>query len=219
MAGILSSIFFILALFTSFLTTSFFTASLSLLKSTRTSTNPSTSNLSTLFLNCLNHLAHFLIFQNLICPHQILSLLNQPFQQIQQIQQMYQHLLNFLNLHLLHNQINPIQLSLFLLRILVLENLNHLYYIFFIYRTVKRTIVSFPFNIQSIAFSLYYFFNSKLFLICFLQLFFIEHSSTFFALTITNNICPRYNVFNLFNHKKLFMPIRNIYFCKNVFIF
>ena len=48
MSGILSSIFFILALYTSFLTTSFFTTLLSLLKSRGTSTNLSTSNLSTL---------------------------------------------------------------------------------------------------------------------------------------------------------------------------
>ena len=47
-SGILSSIFFILALYTSFLTTSFFTTSLSLIKSTGTGTNLSTCNLSTL---------------------------------------------------------------------------------------------------------------------------------------------------------------------------
>ena len=46
-SGILFSIFLILALYTSFLTTSFFTTSLSLLKSTGTGTNLSTSNLST----------------------------------------------------------------------------------------------------------------------------------------------------------------------------
>ena len=43
-SGILSSIFFILALYTSFLTTSFFTTSLSLLKSKGTNTDLSTSN-------------------------------------------------------------------------------------------------------------------------------------------------------------------------------
>ena len=48
MAGILSSIFFIIALDKSFLTASFFTTSLSLLKSTWTGTFLSTSNLSTL---------------------------------------------------------------------------------------------------------------------------------------------------------------------------
>ena len=47
MLGILSSIFLILALHASFLTTSFFTTSLSLLKSTGTGTNLSTSDLST----------------------------------------------------------------------------------------------------------------------------------------------------------------------------
>ena len=47
-SGILSSIFLILALYTSFLTTTFSTASPSLLKSTRTGTNLSTSYLSTL---------------------------------------------------------------------------------------------------------------------------------------------------------------------------
>ena len=47
MSGMLSSIFLILASYISFLTTSFFTTSLSLLKSTGTGTNLSTSNLST----------------------------------------------------------------------------------------------------------------------------------------------------------------------------
>ena len=50
-SDILSSIFFILALYTYFSTTSFFTTSLSLLKSTGTGTNLLTSNLSTLFFN------------------------------------------------------------------------------------------------------------------------------------------------------------------------
>ena len=44
-SGILASIFLILALYTSFLTTSFFTTSLSLLKSTTAGENLSTSNL------------------------------------------------------------------------------------------------------------------------------------------------------------------------------
>ena len=47
---ILSSVFLILELHTSFLTTSFFTTSISLLKSTGTCTNLSTSNLSSLLL-------------------------------------------------------------------------------------------------------------------------------------------------------------------------
>ena len=46
-SGISSSIFFVLALYTSFLTKSFFTTLLSLLKSTGTGTNSSISNSST----------------------------------------------------------------------------------------------------------------------------------------------------------------------------
>ena len=52
-SGILSSIFFILVLYTSFLTTSVFTTSLSLLKLTGTGANLSTSNLSTLLFKLL----------------------------------------------------------------------------------------------------------------------------------------------------------------------
>ena len=48
MLGILSSIFFILALYKPFLTTSFFTTLLNQLKSTGTANNLTTSNLSTL---------------------------------------------------------------------------------------------------------------------------------------------------------------------------
>ena len=65
-SGILPSIFLILALYTSFLTTSFFTALLRLLKSTGTGANLSISNLSDYFFNCLNHLVIFLIYQHLI---------------------------------------------------------------------------------------------------------------------------------------------------------
>ena len=52
-SGILSSIFFILVLYTSFLTTSVFTTSLSLLKLTGTGANLSTSNLSPLLFKLL----------------------------------------------------------------------------------------------------------------------------------------------------------------------
>ena len=52
-SGILSSIFLILALYSVFLTTSFFTTLLSLLKSTGKSANLSTSNLSTLLFKLL----------------------------------------------------------------------------------------------------------------------------------------------------------------------
>ena len=53
-SDILSSIFIIFALYTSFLKTSFFTAWLSLHKSTGTGTYLSTSNLSTLLFKLLN---------------------------------------------------------------------------------------------------------------------------------------------------------------------
>ena len=52
-SGILSAIFFMLALYTSFLTTSFFTTLLSLLKPTRKGINLSTPNLSTLLFKLL----------------------------------------------------------------------------------------------------------------------------------------------------------------------
>ena len=58
-SGILSSIFFILALDTSFLMPSFFTTSLSLLKSTGTATNLSTSYLSTLIFKLLKLVGTF----------------------------------------------------------------------------------------------------------------------------------------------------------------
>ena len=60
MSGILSSIFFILALYTSFLTTSFFTTLLSLHKSTGTGTNLSTFNLSILLFKLLKLAGKFL---------------------------------------------------------------------------------------------------------------------------------------------------------------
>ena len=84
----------------------------------------------------------------------------------------------------------------------------------------KRIIAAFIFNIQFISFSLYFFFNFKLFLICFLQLFFIKRFNNFFSsVKITKNVCPWHNVFNFFNHKNYFRLICNIGFCKNVFMF
>ena len=75
-SDILSSVSFILALST-FLTTSFFTTSLNLLKSTGTFTNLLTCNLCT--FKTIKQLVLFLIYEYLIYPLQILSLLNQPF--------------------------------------------------------------------------------------------------------------------------------------------
>ena len=113
------------------------------------------------FSNCLNYLVYFKICQCLIYLHQILSLLNQSYEQ----NSMYQHLLHILVL--LHNQ-----------TILI-----------FINPTVKRIIVAFPCNIQFITFPFYYIFKSQLFLICFLQYFYVKRFNNSLAVTITNNTC------------------------------
>ena len=59
------------------------------------------------------------------------------------------------------------------------------------------------------------YFNSKLFLICFLQFFFVN----FLSIKIVNNISPWHSIFNFFNHKSFFKPICRVTFCKNIFIF
>ena len=66
-SSIISSIFFILALYTSFLTASFFIKLLSLLKSTGAGTHLSTSNLSTLLFKLLKLVGIFfsLLISNL----------------------------------------------------------------------------------------------------------------------------------------------------------
>ena len=63
--GILSSKFFILVLYTSFLTTSFLTTSLSLLKSTEVTNLPKSSFPS----NWINQLEDFLVYQYVIYLH------------------------------------------------------------------------------------------------------------------------------------------------------
>ena len=68
-SGILSSIFLILALYTSFLTTSVFNVSLSLLKSTGTGANLSKSNLCILLFKLLKLVGTFLIYQDLVYLH------------------------------------------------------------------------------------------------------------------------------------------------------
>ena len=76
---ILSSIFLILALYTSFLKRSYFTVLLILLKSTRTGANLSISNLSTLLFKLVKSIDTFFSLSILIYLHQILGWLNQPF--------------------------------------------------------------------------------------------------------------------------------------------
>ena len=64
------------------------------------------------------------------------------------------------------------------------------------------------------------FFSSKLFLIWFsFQLFFVKYHKSFFSVSINNNICLRHCIFNYFNYKNFFRPIRSVTFCKNIFIF
>ena len=79
--------------------------------------------------------------------------------------------------------------------------------IFFINPTIKRIIITFPFGIQFISYSLDYFLKSKLFFIFFLQFFFVKRSNNFFTVKITNNICSRHSILNFFNHKNFFWPI------------
>ena len=72
-SGILSSISLILALYTAFLATSFFTILLSLLKSLGTCTNLSTSKLSTFLFKQLKPRGTFSIYRYLIYQPLILS--------------------------------------------------------------------------------------------------------------------------------------------------
>ena len=74
---------------------------------------------------------------------------------------------------------------------------THICYVFFVNPTVKRIIIGFPFNICFITFCLYYFFNFKLFLIYFLQFFFVKLSNNFFTVNVTNTLCPQHQIFNI----------------------
>ena len=113
-----------------------------------------------------------------------------------------------------------IQLSLFLQSLSVLENFYIMYIIYFISPTVSRIIVTLPFNILFIAFSLYYFFNSKPCFISFFQFFSVmRFTNNFFTIKTTNNICPQNSIFNFYNDKSFFQPIWKVIFCKESFLF
>ena len=90
------------------------------------------------------------------------------------------------------------------------------YYVFFIYLTIKQIIILFPFNIEFVAFSLDYFFKSKLFLIYFLQFFLVKCSNNFFLAKIINNICPWNSILKSFNCKNFFRSISSVIFIKNI---
>ena len=60
--------------------------------------------------------------------------------------------------------------------------------------------------------------NSKFFLICFLQFFFVKFSSNLFSFKIINNICPRNSTFNFFNQKN-FWATWFVTFYESIFVF
>ena len=80
-------------------------------------------------------------------------------------------------------------------------------------------ILTFPFNLEFITFFLYYFFNCKFILICFLQFVFAKYFNKVFSIKIINEICLRYSIFNFFNHKNLFRPIWSVNFAKATLYF
>ena len=98
---------------------------------------------------------------------------------------------------------------------LILNNI-HLYYIFFINPAVKRFVTIFPLYVQSINFFIITFATLNC-LVCLLLFFFIKRSNNFFTAKITNKICPRYSIFNFFNHKNLSWPIWSVTFSTKCF--
>ena len=97
-----------------------------------------------------------------------------------------------------------------------------LFYVFIIHKilpTVKRIIIAFAFNICCIAFSLFYFLNSKFSSIHYLQLFFEKRSNNFFVIKIGDSICPWHIAFKIFNHKHFLRLVWNITVSKYFYIF
>ena len=128
------------------------------------------------------------------------SQLNHLYQQVM----MYLHLLRFLIQTLVKKQINLIRPLFYSYYNYKVENNSALHNnIFFINSTAKSIIKSFTLNIKFFAFSLYYFFISKLFLICFLQFFVVNRYNDFFSVKISNNTRKRHIFLNFFNHKTL----------------
>ena len=128
---------------------------------------------------------------------------------------MYQLLLRFLYLFLLHNSTFTFAPKYFSFRkysliytmsFLSIQILKELLYPF------RSTHTLFPFLF--ITFSIL-----NYFLICFLQFFFITRSINFFSIKIINNMCLSHSIFNFFNYRNFFRPIRSVTLCKNVFIF
>ena len=102
----------------------------------------------------------------------------------------------------------------------VLENIgSFLYNRITLNPTIKRIIITFPFDISFITFFLDYFFYPIFLLISLLQFFSIKCSNNFLTIEIINNICPRNCIFNFFNYKNFFRPIWCVSFSKNIFVF
>ena len=111
-----------------------------------------------------------------------------------------------------------VQLPFFFQNILVLENILSFILCLFIIPTVKR--VCHNLSIQHMIDNIFcFFFNFKLFLICFFNFFFVKHPNKFFACKIRNKKCLRSSTFNFCKNKNFFRPIWNIAVCENVFIF
>ena len=86
----------------------------------------------------------------------------------------------------------------------------HSRFFFLISPTIKLIIVSFPFDVQFTTFSFKYFLYSKFFLISFLQFFFIQNSSNWFVIQVTNNISPRNCIFNFTYIKNFLRPVLRV---------
>ena len=116
---------------------------------------------------------------------------------------------------LLQNQINLIQLSLFLDS----EKYLLIYTMSFLSIQLFKKLL-YPFGLTcSLSPFLFIFFRLWTLFDLFLQFFSVKRSNNSLDFKITNNICPRCNIFNYFHHKNVFRPAWNIVFWKYVFIF
>ena len=67
--------------------------------------------------------------------------------------------------------------------------------------------------------SLQYFCNFKVCFTGLLKFPLVKIPYNFFTLKIFNNITPRYNVLNIFDHRNFFRSTLCVSFCKNIFVF
>ena len=208
-SGILSSIFLILALYTSFLTTLFFIKSLSSLKSTGTGTNLSTSNYSNLLFKLLKLLgtSFNLSISNLSTLD--LKLAKSIFlgnfgasiavAYFKSVFVAYSHKSN-LTFTLPPNDFGSGKHSFFYaMSFLSIQLLK------------KR---SWPFHlIYTLSLCVFITLSTSL------QFFFAKRCNNFFVFKMTNNICLWNSIFKFCDKKIFFRAIWKIAFCKNIFIF